>query len=172
MQTLYALIALAIAMLFSVSAQRSMHQTYEQIVLNEVATQVRGVGVEVLEDIGTSFFDAAADTTLPTYTRITNVTQLTDPADFGASCSAIETCIYIEGFDGKTTKRTVDGLKYTLQVEVRYVELTSPSTVSATPTYAKEVLLHIQSPHLRLGDNPLTVTMARTFTYQRATVTV
>lgn len=169
MQTLYSLAAMALAMLLAINLYRGVTGTQQSMIVNEVATQLSGVGVDVLEHIGSFPFDSAVDTAkVATFPPITSVTDLTDDANFGNGCVQVENCEDIDDFDGKTIYRIENQMPYTIQVSVQYVEETDPSTASAVQTFAKEVTVSITNPNLTIGslNTPFVVEMKRVFTYQ------
>ena len=171
MQALYGLLAMSLVALLSLTAMQAMRGTDNRIMVNEMATQATGVGVDVLEAIGQLPFDSKTDTTkVFTFPTVTLPEQLTSAADFGGAAD-FASSEDIDDFDGLTFTRTLDGFAYTVSVEGSYVVETSPSQYSGSQTYAKAVRLLITNPHIFFGDpsNPLTIEMRRVFTYQRAT---
>jgi len=80
-----------------------------------------------------------------------------------------ETCDDLDDLHGLTLDVDRDGLIYEVEVEVEYVDPVAPSTVSATPTFAKAVRLTITTPQYRMGDDPLEVQFSRVFPYTRVT---
>ena len=180
MHLLYALLAMLLVALFSLNMQRGIHATEQQMIVNEVATQLTGVGVDVLEHIERTPFDENTDESKQVpleYPVITGTGQLTP--DGGAQwggCTSLAlsdpSCDDIDDFDGVSVDVDVDGLVYTVEVAVQYVSpATTPATLapSGAQTYAKEVTLTISNPYLLLGGTPLQVELKRVFTYNRHT---
>lgn len=168
MQTLYALVVMALAMLLAINVYRGVNGTQQSMIVNEVATLLTGVGVDVLEHIGSYPYDSTVDTTkVATFPPINAVTDLTPAGDFGLGCATVANCEDIDDFHGKTIYQLKNQIQYTVEVEVRYVNETDPDTYSGSQTFAKEVLLKISNPNLTLGSGaPLVVTMRRVYTYQ------
>ncbi|MBT8400586.1 MAG: hypothetical protein KJO98_08925 [Rhodothermia bacterium] len=175
MQVLYAFIAMLLIALLSLTLQRGVHSTERRQIVNEVATQLVGVGIDVVEYIGRHPFDAQTDTTDPVvqakgFPFVEDPSELTPPGSFGG-CADYYSCGDIDDFHGMNVARTVDGIDYSVDIEVEYVDDDSPETASATQTYSKEVRLEIASPHLYVSsrDNPITVVVARVFSYDQPT---
>ena len=80
-------------------------------------------------------------------------------------------CEDLDDYDGMVLTRTVDGLPYTLTITVRYVQPLAPNVYSSSQTFAKEVLVEVESPYLKVGKagDPLKVPFRRVFTYDKAT---
>lgn len=171
MQALYGILAMALVALLSLTAMQATRSTDNRILVNEVATQASGVGIDVLEAIGSLPFDSKTDTTkVFVFPAVTSADQLTAEADFGG-CIAFVDCEDIDDFDGLTFTRDFDGLDFSVTVAVRYVNEVSPDQYTGTQTYAKEVRLLISNPYVYFTNpsNPLTVEMRRVFSYQRVT---
>jgi hypothetical protein len=173
MQALYGILAMTLIALLSLTVMRAQRATETRIFVNEVATQVTGVGVDILEAIGRMPFDEKTDTTkVFTFPAVTNPNQLTPQgsSEWGNKAS-FAACDDIDDFHGLTVVRNFDGFNYTVTITVRYVNLDTPEIAPGGQTYAKEVLLNISNPSLYVGspDNPITVPVRRVFTYQRAT---
>jgi hypothetical protein len=168
---MYGILAMAIVAILSLTVMRASRSTDQSIVLNEMATQASGVGVDVLEAIGRLPFDSETDTTkVTTIPAVESADELTGEGSFGG-CTSFADCEDIDDFDGLTTTRTLDGFDYEVEIDVRYVEEDTPDTYSATNTFAKQVRVLITNPHIYFGDpsNLLTIEMRRVFTYQRST---
>ncbi len=175
MQVFYAIIAMTLIALLSITLQRGTHGAFRKKVVNEVATQLTGVGVDVLENIGRKWFDSQVDTTtIPIFPPVTDPAQLTPKGGFGG-CTNYNApgpaCDDVDDYDGMSISRDVDGILYNVDIEVNYVDEANPDYQPGTNTYAKEVQLDISSPYLYFNDpsNPLTVRMTRIFTHQMTT---
>ncbi|MFO8099470.1 MAG: hypothetical protein R6T83_07605 [Salinibacter sp.] len=174
-QTIYGIIALALVSMLALSMHQGTTNTQQRHVLNEVATQVTGVGVEVFEHIGrggVAFdkFVVDTQTTFPTCGRTTTADVFT-PEDSFAPAESYATSTYIEGFDGMTEVAIDrDDIPFEVDIEVAYVD---PVTLapSAVPTFAKEVTLTISSPFLfiKTPQTPVEVQMQRVFEYDTVT---
>lgn len=174
-QILYTLVAIALLAMIGLNLQRGAAHTAQQQTFNEVATQLTGVGIEVLEHIARDsvYFDRHAfdfRSVPPACGRIdsTQIALFADPAAFGGQTYTGSR--FIEGFHGLKETIDRDGLEYEVGITVRYVDEVT-HVVSSTETFAKEVLLDITNPYLHLGDpdNPVTVRMSRVFTYDKVT---
>lgn len=171
MQALYGILAMSLVALLSLTVMQASRSTENRIIVNEVATQATGAGVDVLEAIGRLPFDSKTDTMkVFTFPTVTGPNELTAEADFGG-CVSFATCEDIDDFHGLTFVRTLDGFDFTVDVSVRYVVETSPDQYSGTQTFAKEVRLEITNPYIYFGSpsNPLTIELRRVFSYQRVT---
>jgi hypothetical protein len=171
MQALYGILAMALVALLSLTVMQAKRGTDNRILVNEMATQASGVGVDILEAISRFPFDSKTDTLkVFTFPAVTSAAELTADADFGGATSFAD-AEDIDDFDGVTLVRTLDGFDYSVAVEVRYVVETTPDQYSGAQTFAKSVRLQITNPHIFFGDrsNPLTIEMRRVFTYQKAT---
>jgi len=186
-QTLYGIIALALAMMLALNLMRTITGTQRKMVLNEVATQVTSISVDMMEHLSTKAFDdktdeSGLDLATTTFPIVTTATALTPPSGFGSvaerplpalPCPHPDFysvhCDDIDDFDGMTMTRTIDGIPYAAEITVRYVNETDPNQVSSTQTFAKEVVVEITSPYLRIGSTPISATFSRVFTYHRRT---
>lgn len=180
-QIIYALLALALVMILGLNLQRGISRTTEDQTLNEVITQLPGVGTEVLEQIGRTHFDwhtwqyGVSTPTRPLCGRVRDDRQslLSEPDPAHASstmgdCADFATCPYIEGFYGLDTTIVRGDFEYAVHVDtVRYVDPTNYATPSATQTFAKAVQITVTNPYLYVGDlsNTFSLTMERVFTY-------
>lgn len=176
-QTIYGLLAIMLTMLLSLNLFRITSGAEQRMVLNEMATQVNGIGVDIMEHVGNRWFDentSEAGITAADFPLVTAPAQLTAEGSTewgGCTDFYANTCDDIDDFHGMTLQRSVEGLPYTASITVRYVNPDAPDTPTGSPSYAKEVIVTIQSPYLKLGDNPLTVTLSRVFAYDRITQT-
>lgn len=173
-QTLFALLAIMILGLFSMQANRSVFGTEQKMILNEVATQATGVGIEILEEIGSKGYDEAIPPGMVLPEAQIDLLATTFCAGAcGCDPNVPEdvACDFINAFDGKTATRVRDDLTYTVTITVNYVEDADPSVISADPTFSKRVDLSITNPLLYVGgpDNPLTFTMSRVYTHPAVT---
>jgi hypothetical protein len=181
-QTLYGFIALGLVMILSLNTFRIITETQRTMAINEVATQITGVSMEILDHIGNRYFDHQTNPKFvfpkpPTYPYVTGESQLTGPgaAEWGVGTSgcpqgalkAVDDCDDIDDFDGMVVTRDVDGLNYTATISVQYV-----STCTLQPSgrsFAKEVEVTVVTPDALIGGSQLQVTVSRVFTYNRIT---
>ena len=162
---------MSLVALLSLTVMQAKRGTDNRILVNEIATQASGAGVDILEAISRFPFDSKTDTLkVFTFPTVTSASELTAEADFGGATSFAD-AEDIDDFDGVTLIRLLDGFTYSVGVEVRYVMEAAPDQYSGTQTFAKEVRLQVTNPYIFFGDasNPLTIEMRRVFTYQRAT---
>ena len=174
-QTIYGLVALALVSMLALSMHQGTTSTQQRHILNEVTTQVTGVGVEVFDHIGRTGvafdkFVVDTQTTFPTCGRTTSAAVFTPEASFVPAAS-YATSTYIEGFDGMTdVPIDRDDIPFLVDIEVAYVD---PVTLapSGAPTFAKEVTLTISSPFLfiKTPATPVEVRMQRVFEYDMVT---
>lgn len=175
MQVLYAFIAMLLVALLSLTLQRGVHSTERRQIVNEISTQLVGVGIDAVEFIGRHPFDSQVDTNdaavkAKGFPYVQDATELTVSGSFGG-CADYYNCQDMDDYDGMTVSMDVDGLEYDVAIEVRYVQDNSPDTPSGTQTFSKEVRLEISSQYLYLSgpSNPLTVVVARVFSYDQPT---
>ncbi|MFW5973179.1 MAG: hypothetical protein ACOCTG_04240 [Bacteroidota bacterium] len=172
-QTLFSLLAIMLLGLFSLQANRSMFGNEQKMILNEVATQATGVGIELLEEIGSYPYDPA---TLGVVLEDSEKGLLAETFCNGTCACDPDSpfyngCLVINDFDGKTATRVRDDLTYSVDIDVVYVSESDPSVTSSLPTFSKRVDLKITSPLLYMGspDNPLTFRMSRVYTHPTVT---
>lgn len=174
MQTLYSLIALLLVMLLSLNFYQGRNHTQQNMIVNEVLTPFNDLGMELLDHIGRQAFDENTDETKiaePTWPIVTSPSGLTAEASFGG-CTDFWTCDDIDDFHGLTVNRDLNGLPYTVDISVRYVdELDPDQPTGGAPSYAKEVTLEISTAAIQMGGAPLTVKIGRVYTYDRITST-
>lgn len=173
MQAFYGLIAMGIVALLGLTMQRSINGNQQRIVVNEVATDLSGVAIEVLEHVGSKAYDAKTDTNkVTTFPAVTTYYELTDPSDglqWGA-CNNYLLCDDVDDFDGMMMTWTKDGLVYDIAIDVEYVDPDNPD-VATGKSFAKSVEVAVTNPYMKIGSSntPLTINMYRVFTYQRST---
>jgi hypothetical protein len=176
MHLIYAVLAIMLVGLFSMNMHRSMHQSQNKMVVNEVVTELTGAAYDVLELIGRLPFDENTDESKKDpleYPVINGTGQLSSSAQFGG-CEALEfiptDCDDIDDFHAiPSVTVDVDGLEYEMDVAVQYVDPSNPDTPSGGNSFAKEVAITITNPYFRVGGEPLQVTIKRIFTYNRHT---
>ncbi len=183
-QTIYGLIAIMLVMMLALNVMRIVTGTERRMVTNEVATQVRGLAVDVMEHVGNKWFDEAINEEgieAWEFPLVTSVNQLTAESGFGntgdgAACDHTTPNFYdpdcddIDDFDGMTLDREINGIPFTAAITVQYINPDNPDLPPpGGRTFAKEVVVVISSPFLRLGDDPITVTLRRVFAYNRIT---
>jgi len=181
-QIIYSLLALLMVMVLSMNMQRGIGRDQQEQSLNEVATQLTGVGTEVLELIGTQYFDRFNldnQNTRPYCGRVADNGEeqdlLSSPSgvNFGA-CTDPDACAYIEGFEGLVFTRTQGEFDY--EVEILSVDYVDPQdftrvVTSDSTSFAKRVQIEVTNPYLYIGDDPndtdrqFSLTLERVFTY-------
>ena len=169
MQTTLSLLALLLVMFLSVQSFQIVNRTERQIVLNEISTQLTGVGVEVIERVGTSLFDQSTAGGI----IVTSVDSLTATIDFGPGTPACDydpssatQCVAVEQFDGLNLTINREGIVYDVSIGVSFYDIMTNSTTT-TKTFAKQIEVNISNPNLYIStpDNLLQVNMARIYTY-------
>ncbi len=170
MQVFYALIAMLLLALLSLTLQRGTHSAERRQIVNEMTTQLVGVGIDVVEHIGRQPFDSQTDSNkVATVPPVTNANQLTPKGSFGG-CTDYNSCEDVDDFDGLAITRIVDGLQFDVQIEVNYVDELTPDNQPGYNTFAKEVRLTISSPYLYITKStPVSVQIARVIAYDRTT---
>ena len=173
MQAFYGLIAMAIVALIGLTMQRSINGNQQRIVVNEVATDLSGVAIEIIEHIGTKAFDAKTDTNkVTTFPAVTSHYELTDPSDGleWGGCTNYLLCEDVDDFDGMMFTWTKNELIYDVTIDVIYVDPDNPDVASGK-SFAKSVEVAVTNPYMKIGSSntPLTINMYRVFTYQRST---
>lgn len=181
-QLIYAILAMALVLILSLNMARGISKTTSGQALNEVGTQLTGVGTEILEQIGRTHFDAhnwqfgESTPTRPYCGRVASdrMFELSDPDPSAPTstmgdCATFSGCRYIEGFEGLSTTVTRGELDYEVTVDtVFYVDPNDFATASATQTFAKRVQITVENPFLYVGDdttNTFSLTLDRVFTY-------
>lgn len=182
-QLIYAILALLMIMFLSMNMQRNVGRDQQEQAVNEVGTQLIGVGTEVLEHIGGRYFDAysfgnrnqrpycgrIADDQL--YLLSDESRPPSDPGNTHGDCVNYVNCPYIEGFQGDTL--TITRGEFDYEVVITDVEYVNPADFNDTawgnqPSFAKRVEVQVTNPNLYLGDDPtntFTLEMDRVFTY-------
>lgn len=175
-QLIYSILALVLIMFLSMNMQRGVSRTQQEQGVNEVGTQLTGVGTEVLERIGRTHFDQftydnSGPDDKPYCGRVWNGRETIDFHIPGTNvCPDFETCGYIEGFDGLTVPPvTRADFEFNVTVDsVRYVNPADYDDIFSTQTFAKRVWVTVENPYLYLGDDPsntFSLTVDRVFTY-------
>ncbi|NND71640.1 MAG: hypothetical protein HKN43_08675 [Rhodothermales bacterium] len=146
-QTLIALGALVLVMLFSMSQQRSSIQHSQNMVSAELEVMANASAKEMMQLIGSKPFDARiADGTIAVQASDDATDLLTAPAQFGYN-NSFDDCEDIDDFNRMapdTLYFDVNGdvgFEFIVDVEVNYVN--SEGEVSSTPTWIKEVTLTV-----------------------------
>lgn len=186
-QLVYCILAILILSVLTMTAQQGIAANLQTQTLTELETQLTGVGTEVLEHIGQTYYDEYTYTYRATRegpyfcgrVRQDQPQTLADPGAFTACTGGATTsetfrnCPYIEGFDGLATatdtlQRTRSGFDYAVSdISVQYVD---PATFApaATETFAKEVSVTVENPYLYVGADPTNtfkLEVSRVFTY-------
>lgn len=166
---MYALLAMAIIALIAFTVSTSTRRSDQRMTFNEVSTQASGVAVDVIEHISRLPFDVATDTSkVSVWPPVSSPAALTPAANFGG-CVSYNTCESIEEFHGFAFPVVRDNFRYDVSVDVAYVDEDNPSVYSANQTYAKQVTVSVASPHMNIGNGPLTLQMRRVITYDKVT---
>ena len=162
---------MGIVALLSMTVQRATHSIDSRKYVNEVVTRASGVATTTLEVIALRPFDEKTDTTKVTsFPAVTSAYQLTPEGSFGG-CTSFNLCEDLDDYDGMVLTRTYEGVPYTLTITVIYVDPLNPDVYSATQTFAKEVLVEVENPYIKVGatGTPLKVPFRRVFGYDKAT---
>jgi len=174
-QLIYSILGLAIAVLFATSLNTTIFVNMQRTYSNETLSQMLGIGEDILEDVGRRGlpFDEEVDEDRyqgPIQYPLVHVAwQLTPAASFGG-CVTFTACLDLDDFDGMVEIRTVEGLVYEATISVVYVDESDPTIERSTQTFAKKVTVQISSPAIVVGNEPLSVSYSRVFTYEGSTV--
>ena len=175
MHLIYAVLAIMLVGLYSMNMHRSMHQTQNKMVVNEVLTQLTGAGYDVVDYIGRRPFDENTDESKQSplsYPVITGTGFLTPKGSFGGCASLTlsdPACDDIDDFDGLAITVALGGFDYAVEVDVNYVDPNNPSNPATGNSYAKEVAVTISNPYVVVGGQPLEVRVTQVYTYNRHT---
>ncbi|MEM1115573.1 MAG: hypothetical protein AAF845_05220 [Bacteroidota bacterium] len=173
-QYIYLVLAILVLGILGATANRAIGGNQTRQALNETQSLVAAVGTEMLDAIGRSWFDrfmvenanpglppGAGLCGRPTYAEADRL------ADYGAFDTTSRR--WIEGYHGLDTTLTRGGFAYDLAVRVRYVPdgrlKTSEDDTLAVQSFAKEAVVEVTNPYFEVGGRPLTLTMARTYTF-------
>ncbi len=174
-QVIYSILGLSIAMLFSMSLNRSIYSNTHRTYTNEVLSQMLGIGEDVLEDVGrrSLAFDEAVDEARyvgPIQYPLVHVAwELTPQSSFGG-CLVYAACLDLDDFHGMVLTRSVEGLEYEAEISVIYVDELDPMIETGSQTFSKKVTVTVSSSAIVIGDKPLSVHYSRVFSYERSTV--
>lgn len=142
-QTLFAVLALAMAILLSLSVARSRISSEQTSTSQQATVYGTDAGLELLDDIRSRPFDAATAGAAPGDPLVPRTSLTPEPFATG---TAYGSAADIDDFHGMPPHpMTVGGLGVQTTAEVRYVQEDTLTTASATPTYAKEVTVFVWS---------------------------
>lgn len=148
-QTLLALGALVLVMLFSFNHQRATIRNTQDMVSTELEIMAHARGKEVMQLIGSKPFDSRiADGTVSRHAADSDKNKLTHPSSFGYN-NSFDDCEDIDDFN-RMRPDTIyfevqggSGFEFTVNAEVNYInDFGQPSS---TPTWVKEVVLTIDA---------------------------
>jgi hypothetical protein len=176
---LYALTALLMIVLFAQNMQRGVLTGELRMELNEVRTSMIGAAIDVLDDIArdnVAFDNATREDNIPNdpdslaifFPRVQSTAQLT-PEDAFGGCVDFDFCLDVDDYHGMILTRDMGEFTYDLSISVRYVDETNPETKTGYRTFAKEVAVTVSHPAILVGSDPLMVSIARVFAYNRRT---
>lgn len=179
-QTVYALLAIMLIGLVTLSFSRGIHSNEQEMMLNELASEMTSVGSEILNEVGRYPYDPVALVVTTDHVLNTRgALRLESTFGTGSTCNPntqYSGCLFINDFHGKTATRVrqriyngvTHDITYTVEsIVVRYVSESTPHTPTGTKTFAKEVVVTVSCPLVYLGspDTPLKVQMSRVYTY-------
>lgn len=154
-QTLLALLALMLAVTFSINQREATTAAQQRMLENEIGVMATGVANQVLDHIGAHRFDAAG--------AVESTAQLRPYEAFGAAPSW-EEATAIDDFHRKQTEVEVEAgrgaIVFPVAAKVEYVERVGGDFVrSDTQQYLKQVTITVTGP---LG---FRAKMARVYSY-------
>lgn len=176
-QLIYAISALGIVAVLSVSMQSSSNMGEQSVYRNEVLTQLVTIGRDIVDEIGRRDlpFDRQVNPdSLPTpsyYPYVHEAWQLTPSASFGG-CSNFNACQDLDDFHEIDPPITGErnGLEYTANIQVRYVDENNPSGPAGAQTFAKELIVTVETEAIQINGEPIAATYSRVITYPRITM--
>ena len=176
-QLIYAIAALGIVAVVSVSMQGSSNAGQTAVYRNEVLTQLVTVGRDMVDQLARQDlpFDQKVDPDrIPqpaTYPYVHTPGDLTASSSFGglASGSALTDAQDLDDVDGLTIVGERSGLPYEAEFEVRYVSDTNPNGEASGQTFAKEVIVTVTSDAVIVNGSPVSATYSRVITYPQIT---
>lgn len=157
-QTILALLALMVTVLFSVQQQRQVVDSRLDLIQDVLAIQLNGVATERLELVASKAFDE--ETTDPD-ARHTAASTLTAPTGFGANQDAPENDV--DDFDGyenmiarpmrDESGTVIDSLRVQVTTEVEYVQKSSGSYAAwSSPTKFKRIRVKAETVNSMLPE--------------------
>jgi hypothetical protein len=171
-QTIYAFCAILIAGLLSFTVTKGIHGNADRMIVNEVASQARNVADEFLDQMASLPFDPA---TISGEIRRSHA-GFASPIQGVADCNPNHAtrpffgCDTINDVHAWSGSRSVDGLEYDVRIRVNYTNDSSPAdTLQNGTSFSKMVRVFVTSPHLRLGQDPMTMEFRRIYRYPRVT---
>jgi hypothetical protein len=169
-QTLYAIVAIMMLAVLSLTFNRALHSNDTRMILTEVSAQVTPVAMDILDYIGTLRYDASVeDIGLVQPANLQNPiegSELCDPNDGYKGCADV-----MNELHDKTITRVIHGLTYNIHVALEYLDAVNPDQVSLDPSFHKRATLTISSPELLMSNTnePLEIVITRRFAYPRVT---
>lgn len=168
-QVLYTIGALAMAAVLSYMMLFGVTTTAQRTYRNEILTQLTGVAVEILEDIGSHAFDNRTREDLYPE-QATDSTEFTAAGAFGGVSAATcdTSCMDIDDFHGLTLTRSREGVDFSVDIAVQYVDANNPTYAASSKSFAKEVTVVITNPNIYRFNNPdslIQIEISRVFSY-------
>lgn len=142
-QTLIALGAMMIAMLFSMNQQQSIMLDQERMIHDELEMMAAGIALQTMEHIATRPFDRAVDESTFSFSNVKNSSFARWP--FQSSDSTFASAAYLEDFHAKADTINFQAgdnlIPFAMSVYVHYID--GSKKHSATQTDTKEVIVSI-----------------------------
>lgn len=154
-QTLLALLALMLAVTFSINQREVTTAAQLRMIESEIGVMATGVANQVFDHIGTYPFDAAGVVDSPT--------QLRPAASFGTG-KGWDKAATIDDFHGKNTEFSIEAahgsVDFSVSAQVEYVRRDGSQFVASTsPQYLKQVRVVVEGPRGFRAD------LARVYSY-------
>jgi hypothetical protein len=174
-QLIYSISALGIAMVFAISIQSKSNAGEQAVYQNEVLTQLVAAGRDIVDDITQRDlpFDRWVDPDrLPVpsyYPYVHSADGLTAEDDFGG-CVDFDACLDIDDFDDMTgIAGSRGGIDFEASIQVHYVAEEDPAAPVAGNTFAKEIVVTVESDAIQVFGESVAATYRRVITYPRIT---
>jgi hypothetical protein len=164
-QTLYALTAIFLVAILSMTMNRTIHGSETRMVLHEVSAQVTPIAADLFDLIGSLPYDAATQSGVMVR-QLSRLSPVIAPSTFCDAVLSPGSCLVMNDLHGQKVTRDVKGLTYEIAIALEYVDPQPPANTS----YKKKATVTITNPHItRANGTPLEMVFTRMFVYPRVT---
>ncbi len=146
-QTIGAFFAIILVMVFAINFSQSKLESQRKQVSAELETMASAIATDVMQSIASKNFDSEIQAGVVTR-NLKNVDQLTPAGKFGGQ--TFDTAADIDDYHNMPadtvlyTTQSGDQLPFSFTVSVNYVD--AYGSVSPSPTWIKEVAVHVKGP--------------------------